>query len=159
MDELNNLAQARAEFEILCQTFDNHQWKYQKNEEKLAVDCGAQGDDLPMDITVTVDADRMLVMLLSKMSFVIQEDKRLDVAIAVSAINNLLVDGSFDYNITTGRIFFRMTNSFRDSEIREAVFSYMLLCSFQTIDEYNDKFLMLAKGMLSIEKFLAALND
>lgn len=155
MAELKNLEQAKAAFATLCQSLDKHEWHYKKDEDKLSIECGAQGDDLPMEITVKVDADRMLVLLISHMPFVIQEDKRLDVAIAVSAINNALVDGCFDYDIASGHMFFRMTNSFIESKTSEEVFAYMLFCSCKTIDEYNDKFLMLAKGLISIEQFLS----
>ena len=159
MAEQKNLEQAKIAFGTLCQALDKHEWHYKKDEEKLSIECGAQGEDLPMEITIKVDADRMLAMLISHMPFVIQEDKRLDVAIAVSAINNALVDGCFDYDIASGHMFFRMTNSFLESKISEEVFVYMLYCSCQTIDEYNDKFLMLAKGMISIEQFLSTLAN
>ena len=139
----------------LCSTLDSHEWHYKKDEEKLSIDCGAQGEDLPMEITIKVDAERQLIMLLSHLPFVISEDKRLDVAIAVSAVNNKLVDGSFDYDIADGHMFFRMTSSFIESEIGNELFTYMLMVSCHTIDEYNDKFLMLGKGMMSIEDFIS----
>ena len=107
-----------------------------------------------MDIKITVSAGRQMVLLLSQMPFVIAEDKRLELAIAVSIVNNRLVDGCFDYNVKTGYMVFRMTNSFLESTLGKEVFSYMLFCSCQTIDEYNDKFLMLAKEMLSLEQFI-----
>ncbi len=150
------LEQAKITFSTLCQALDNNEWNYKKNEEKLTIECGAQGDDLPMDLTIKVDPDRMIVLLISHMPFVVQEDKRLEMAIAVSSINNNLVDGCFDYDVTTGHMFFRMTNSFLESKIGEDVFSYMLYCSCGTIDDFNDKLLMLAKGMISIEQFLSA---
>lgn len=159
MAEQNNLAQAKAVFDTLCRTLEKHEWHYEKDEEKMSINCKARGDDLPMDITVTVDAVRMVVILLSPIPFTINEEKRLDVAIAVSAINSLLVDGSFDYNVMSGDMAFRMTNSFIDSTIGEDVFTYMLFCSCQTIDEYNDKFLMLAKGMVTIEQFISTISD
>ncbi len=159
MADQKNLEQAKIAFATLCQALDNNKWNYKKDEEKLIVECGARGDDLPMDITVKVDADRMLVVLFSHIPFKIQEDKRLDIAIAVSAINNMLVDGSFDYDITTGALYFRMTNSFLESKLSESVFIYMLYCACQTIDEYNDKFLMIAKGMLTIEQFLSSMAN
>ena len=159
MAEQKNLEQAKNVFDTFCQTLGKHKWHYKKDEKKLSIECGAQGNDLPMEITVKVDADKMLIMLISHIPFVIQEDKRLDVAIAVSAINNTLVDGCFDYDVTSGHMFFRMTNSFIESKISEEVFAYMLFCSCQTIDEYNDKFLMLAKGMISIEQFLSEFTN
>ena len=149
------LERAQKVYATLCSTLDAHEWHYKKDEEKLSIDCEAQGEDLPMEITIGVDAKRQLVMLFSHLPFVISEDKRLDVAIAVSAVNDKLVDGSFDYNIADGHMFFRMTSSFIESEIGNELFTYMLVVSCHTIDEYNDKFLMLGKGMMSIEDFIS----
>lgn len=149
------LERAQKVYGTMCSTLDSHEWHYKKDEEKLSIDCGAQGEDLPMEITIKVDAERQLILLLSHLPFVISEDKRLDVAIAVSAVNDKLVDGSFDYNIADGHMFFRMTSSFIESEIGNELFTYMLMVSCHTIDEYNDKFLMLGKGMMSIEDFIS----
>ena len=159
MAEVKNLALAKSVYATLCRTLEKNDWRYTSNEEELKISCGAQGEDLPMELDIRVDADRMLVMLLSLVPFTIQEDKRLEVAIAVSAINNALVDGCFDYDITSGRMFFRMTNSFIESQLGEDLFSYMLFCSCQTIDEYNDKLLMVSKGMLPIEQFLKSMSN
>lgn len=149
------LERAQKVYETLCATLDKHEWHYQKNEERLSIECGAQGEDLPMKITIRVDAERQLIMLLSHLPFIISEDKRLDVAIATSIANNGLVDGSFDFDITDGHMFFRMTSSFIESEIGNELFTYMLMVSCHTIDEYNDKFLMLGKGMMSIQDFIS----
>lgn len=148
------LQRAQRTFETLCQNLDEHEWHYEKDEEKLEIECGARGDDLPMDIRIIVDADRQLIILLSIMPFVTPETKRLDTAIATSIVNNKLVDGSFDYDVTSGHMIFRMTSSFIDSEIDREVFTYMLMVSCHTIDEYNDKFFMLGKGILPINKFI-----
>lgn len=144
-------------FATICQALEENDWKYKKNEEDLVIECGAQGDDLPMELAIKVDARRQFVMLFSRLPFAIQEDKRLDVAVGVSAVNNELADGCFDYDVTTGRMYFRMTNTFMESKMDKEVFTYMLFCSCQTIDQYNDKFLMLSKGMLSMEQFLQAI--
>ena len=149
------MLRAQRVYETLCTTLDSHDWKYKRNEENLSIDCGVQGDDIPIEITIKVDPDMQLIMLLSHLPFVVSEERRLDVAIATSIVNNSLVDGSFDYDITEGHMFFRMTSSFIESEIGNELFAYMLMCSCHTIDEYNDKFLMLDKGMISIEKFIA----
>ena len=148
------LERAEKVFETLCSALDGHDWHYEKDEEKLKIECGAQGDDLPMDISIRVDAGRQLIMLISHLPFVIPEEKRLDAAIATSIVNNRMVDGSFDFDITDGHMFFRLTNSFIDSEIGEELVYYMVMISCVTIDEYNDKFLMLGKGMMSIKDFM-----
>ncbi len=145
---------AKRVYETLCAALGKHGLHYQKNDEQLCISCEAQGEDLPMEITINVDAKRQLIILLSHLPFTISEDKRLEVAVATSMVNNCLVDGSFDFNITDGHMFFRMTSSFIESEIGGDLFTYMLMISFSTIDAYNDRFLMLDKGMLSIDNFI-----
>jgi len=51
MAEQKNLEQAKNPFSIFCQALDKHEWYYKKDEEKLSIECGAQGEDLPMEIT------------------------------------------------------------------------------------------------------------
>ena len=65
----------------------------------------------------------------------------------------LAIDGSFDYNYKTGKMTFRMTAVYLDSLFSKGLFAYMLACAFYTVDKYNDKFLMIAKGFLPIEDF------
>lgn len=150
-----NLERARKVYKTLCATLDSHSWKFTGDEEHLCIECGVQGEDLPMEVRIEVNSNAQLIVLLSRLPFVVSEEKRLDVAIATSIVNDRLVDGSFDYNITKGRMFFRMTSSFIESEIGNEMFTYMLMCSCSTIDAYNDKFLMLSKGMIGIEKFIS----
>lgn len=155
MSEEKDLQQAKKAYKTLCDMLTDKGWKFEKDDEKMEIECGVSGEDLPMDISIEIDAERHLVILLSRLPFEVAEDKRLDLAVAVSIVNNCLVDGSFDFNVKTGDMFFRMTNSFLESELGEEVFFYMLVCSCKTIDDYNDKFLMIAKNMLSLEKFIS----
>lgn len=157
MTEQEKIEQAKSTFQTICKTLDNTNLKYDKNEENLILEYDIQGDDLPMNFKIAVDSDRQLVLLYSHFPFVIHEDKRLDVAVAVSAVNNLLVDGCFDFDIASGHLFFRATNTFIGNKFADDVIIYMLLISRGAVDEYNDKFLMIDKGMLSIDKFLSLL--
>ena len=154
MADEKQLKQARAAFQALCEMLEEKDWHYEKDAENFLITCGAQGEDLPMEIRISIDAERQLIMLLSQMPFKISEDKRTALAVAVSVANNGMVDGSFDYDYLGGDIIFRMTSSFRDSLVGKDVFEYMLYCSCFTIDNYNDKFLMVAKSDMSNEEIL-----
>ena len=134
-------------FYITCSWLQNFLFLYIHLDGTILFPC-------LFESALIVDADRQLIILLSVMPFVAPDTKRLDVAIATSIVNNKLVDGSFDYDVTSGHMIFRMTSSFIESEIDSEVFTYMLMVSCHTIDEYNDKFFMLGKGMLSINQFL-----
>ena len=150
--------QAQATFRALCDAMDAMDWKYKK-EDGLRISAGARGDDLPIDLNIRVDEKLSLIKLLSILDFTVPEDKRVDMAIAVTAANYGMVHGSFDYDILEGRVFFRMVTPYADMELDEEVFRYLLFCAAATVDNYNDKFLMVAKGMHSIEDFLKAENN
>lgn len=158
MAEETKLKQAKAVFNSLCEMLDDKDWHYKKNESELKISCTAQGDDLPIDIRIEVDAERMLIMLLSDMPFNVPEDRRTALAVAVSLANYGMVDGSFDYNYLNGNIIFRLTSCYRDSLIGKNMLEYMLLCACFTIDKYNDKFLMIAKNDMTIEEILNAID-
>ena len=158
MQNENMHEQAVQTFKTLCDHLDAYEWKYSKDEDALRIDCGARGEDLPMDITIEVDEDRQIVLLLSHQPFVVPENKRIDMAVAVSVINNLLIDGCFDFNIKDGHMFYRSVNSFRDSALGEKLFHYMIACSCRTIDEYNDKLMLLSTGLISLEQFIELVN-
>lgn len=146
--------QAKAVFTTLCKALDSHGWHYEKDEEKLQIECGAQGEDLPISVNIRIDAGRSFVILLSQLPFITPEDKRHELAAAVSIANFQMVDGSFDYDVTNGNMVFRMTSCFLENLLGEEAFTYMLFCSCQTIDAYNDKFMMLAKGLITYDQFV-----
>ncbi len=141
-------------FASICRMFDSLGWQYERHDNDLAVKCTVNGDDLPMDIVLIVHAERQLVTLLSPMPFPVPEERRRDMALAVAVANYGTVDGSFDFDLRTGEIRFRMTTSYIESNLSEAVFMYMTTCAAQVIDVYNDRFFMLSKGMLSVERFM-----
>ena len=154
MSEEKELKQALAVYKSLCEMLDDHEWHYERDDENLSIHCGAQGDDLPIEINIEVDMKRQLVTLMSNMPFAVPESRRTALAVAVSQANNGMVDGSFDYDYLSGRIIFRMTSCYRESLIGKDLLAYMLMCACYTIDEYNDKFLMVAKNEMSIEEIL-----
>lgn len=155
-EEMKN-AQAAKVYETLCAALDAREWKYTKEEERLLVRFGVSGDDLPMDFVIVVDAERQLVRLMSLLNFKFKEEKRVEGAIATCAANFGMADGSFDYDITDGAVVFRMTESFRQSTLGEGFFQYMISCACAMVDGYNDKFLAISTGILSVQDFVKSL--
>ena len=154
MDDAMKTAVAKEVYQDLCVTLDGRNWRYQRHDDDLVVTFGVSGEDLPMDFVLMVDADRQLIRLFSRMPFTVPEEKRMDLAIATCAATYDLADGSFDFDLKEGAITFRMTASFRESKIGEGLFQYMIDCSCAMVDEFNDKFLAISKGFLSIQDFL-----
>lgn len=155
----NNELQAKSVFDTLCAALDQDDWNYQKDTEKLEISCTARGEDLPIELIVQVSASKGVVSLFSPIPVKVPEDKRVDLAVAVAIANNGTRWGNFDYIIQDGHIFFRMAACFLDSLLGAEFFLNMMYTACGTVDKYNDRFLMLAKDMMNIEKFIALENQ
>ena len=141
-------------FKTLCETLDDRHWEYDEHPEDSVVHFIVGGDDIPMEFVVYIDSESELVRMMSQLPFVFSEERRIEGAIATCQATYNLADGSFGFDFKTGRILFRFTSSFRGSLISKKLIEYMIDCSCCIVDEYNDKFLMIEKGMLSIEDFV-----
>ncbi len=155
MSSVKELKHAKVTYNTMCTKLDQMGWKYERFEEDFVVKSGVRGDDLPIEFIIVVNPDTQIVRYMSKMPFNIAEEKRIDAAIAVCSANNGLVDGNFDYDVLTGEIVYRMTANFRETILGGDVFEYMVIVASKIVDKYNDRFLMLSKGNISVEQFLA----
>ena len=141
-------------FDTICAALDERRWHYEKDKEKFTLNCKANGRDLFMELDINCDMDKRIVMILSRLPFLVPAERREEMAMAISAINFALGEGCFDYHYKTGTICFRMTSSYRGSVISRAVFDRMIMMSFATIDRYNDKLLLFGLGQLSLEELV-----
>ena len=151
MADEKNIKSAEIVYNTLCEVLDDRHWKYDVHPEDSVVHFIVGGEDIPMEFVVYIDAEKQLVRMLSQMPFAFSEAKRVEGAIATCEATFRLADGSFDYDFNTGRILFRLTSSFRGSLISKELLAYMIDCSCFTVDEFNDKFLMIDRGLLDVE--------
>lgn len=154
-DEIK-IALAKTVFNTLCVAIEKRNWSFKKNEEELSVAFDVNGDDIPMRFIMIIDIERQLIRLFSPMTFSMSEEKRIDGAIATCHATYEVTDGGFDYDLSSGSIMFRMTASFYDSTIGEELLQYMISNACYYVDEYNDKFLAIDKGFISISDFISA---
>ncbi|MCQ2417265.1 MAG: YbjN domain-containing protein [Oscillospiraceae bacterium] len=148
---------AKKNAEVLLAMLDNQKLKYtiqEQSEEKLHVRIHFTGEDIPITLHIIIRADRQIVSVLSAMPFYITEEHRMEAAQAVCAANQGLIDGSFDLNLKTGEVRFRLTSCFIGSVLSEDLFSYLMFVSAETIDRYNDRFCDLNTGTLELQQFL-----
>lgn len=148
------LKHAQSVYETACRALDAKEWKYTRHDEDLVISCGARGEDLSMDLLIVVNPKAQVVSVISPMPFKINENKRVDAALAVCVANYGLVNGTFDYDISDGEIRFRIVSSFRESILSEELINYMVLLACGTVDDYNDKFLAVSTGVMSFEQFV-----
>ena len=155
MADATKMKQAKTVYETFCKALDARKWKYEGHPEDRVITFSYMGEDIPMNFVVFIDEDRQLVRMLSRLPFTFAEDHRVDGTVATSYINFKLADGSFDYDYFTGEVIFRLTATFIESLVSEELLFYMVACSCYTVDKYNDKLLMVAKGMLPVDRFIA----
>ncbi len=154
MEDQKKLIYAREAYDTLCTCLDNIGWHYKKFEDELKIMFGVGGDDLPMNFLVIVDADRQLVRIISLLPFQMNRDKIVEGAVATCIINYMLADGSFDLDIESGHIMFRLTSSFRESLLGEEALKYMVSVSCFTVDKYNDQLSELNEGKITLAQFI-----
>lgn len=145
---------ARSVYATICETFDDRNWSYDRDDEELIIRSGVQGDDLPMHLRIKVEPNLQIVSLYSHLPFDISEDDLVMMSVAVCAANLNMVNGNFDFNIRNGNLLFRMTSSFKESLLSKEMFEYMIDIACMTVDHYNDKFEMLVKHEITLEDFV-----
>ena len=151
---LGDYERSQKVFEALCRDLDSREWKYKKDDDDFKVQFIVTGNDIPMSVTAVVQDKQQLIAFLSPLQAKYPEDKRQEGAVAVSFINNKLVDGCFDYDISDGSILFRLTNSYVDSDMGDELFSYIVDLSLTMIDEFNDLFENLTTGRMTLQELM-----
>lgn len=150
----NMMNQAKEIYGKLIQTLENIGWHYREAGD-LSVNYTVTGDDLPMEFIVTIDADLLAIRFASILPVKFSEEKRLDGIIAACAASNGLKEGVFSCRESDGTMLFISASPFIDCEVGEGWFRTMMDFAHGTVDQFNDKFLMLSKGLIDINKFVA----
>lgn len=145
--------------DVLISMLEHKKLKYQiaeQSPQRTYIKISFTGNDLPMTLHIILRSDKQIISVISPMPFRMKKEMIPDAALAVAAANHGLIDGSFDLNLYTGEIRFRLTSCYRGSLLSEELFSYLMFISAETVDQYNDRFQGLNDGTLDIQEFLDA---
>ncbi len=140
--------------ELIKEVFEENEWKYKFDEEDNTISFTFCGDDLDMDYIFSINADMEHILLYSILPVKIDASKIAEWAIAVNHANNGLNRGTFEINAERETISYRMSQIYCDSIISKQVIYDMVHLSNLIVDHYNDKFFMLANGMINLKDFL-----
>lgn len=154
MSDNLNIEKAREVYNTLIAMLEEKNWKYDTEEEKFLIHSSMSGEDFPITYIMLVDPKHEVVQFLSKLPGEMPEDKRVEGALAVCAANYGLCEGSFDYNLSDGAIFFRLTSNYSDSMISKTSLEHIMFVSAFTVDRYNDRFFLLSKGTINLQQFM-----
>ena len=146
-------SEAKILFGTLCQTLDNMQWHYNKEEDKFIIRTSAVGEDLSMKLFMKIDEDRQVMYLKSPMPFEVPADTRDKLMRAIIIANYSMLNGSFEFDLSDGYLAFKMVVPYMESIVSEKVCHYMITLSCSMTDKFNDKFKALVDGTMTLVEF------
>lgn len=151
----DNTGNAQRVFNKFCGALDKCGISYQKDDEELSVSCRFKGNDLVIPATIDFLKDFELMVIHSQLPCIVPVERRVEFALAVAAVNSLVIGGSFDYNVDTdGAIAYRTGFAFADSDPDEKTLLYMVKTACEDVDKYNDKFAAFLNGTIGITEIL-----
>jgi hypothetical protein len=152
---MDKMERAEQVYQLIKSHLNSKNIRFDPHDDDKVITMTAQGDDLPMPVVIRVIGEREVLHIVSPLlAGKFPEDKRIDAAVALAAINNHLMNGSFDLDLDSGLVTYRVCQSFHDNDISEEQIHYLLAIVFITTDEYNDTLFMLAKGNMTLEQVL-----
>ena len=152
--EEKDLTLAKRVFEDMCQAMDQQKWHYDRHDEDLVVTIKMQGEDFPVSLILRVNAAAQVVSVYSALPVTVPDDKMVDMALAVCIANENMINGCFDLDMNKKQVVWRLCTTYRGSLLGSEAYAYMVIVSSNTVDRYNERFLMLAKDMIDLKKFI-----
>ncbi|MBQ1289947.1 MAG: YbjN domain-containing protein [Lachnospiraceae bacterium] len=122
--------------------------------DDYVIDFIMNGDDIPMQFYVIVNTGKQALMIHSPQPVHFSKEQFGEAGIVLNAINYRLACGSFQLDISDGTVVFCMSTLFAGSLISNEVFDQMIAMAVHTVDDFNDKLMMLSKGMIEKEKII-----
>lgn len=150
---------AIAVYTMIRNSLDEIEFSYDADDDELVIRTSVTGDDVPMPITINVDADMQIIYIVSPFPVNVPDELKDNIAVALSELNNHIVAGNFDFDYDKGIIFYRITNFFTKSIISKEVFVEMIFLILSYVDNYNDRFLLAFKKDLSVTELIDFLRE
>ena len=153
-----DMKSAKFTYRTLLYAVEKKGWTCGKNDNNLSIDYGVNGDNLHMDFDVSIDAERQLVRLISKIPLKFDLKRIVAGAISICTANYFLSGGSFDLDISNGNIMYRITTSYRDSNISYEALIFLMDYAAWAIDKFFEALQAVANGKMNAVQFYEKFN-
>ncbi len=121
---------------LICRTLEYNDIPFERDDTALCVRCRINGNDRDQTFLFSVNPSKMLINLLSPFPLTISREQAPDAALALCMINNELTHGNFYLDMDDQLLYYKMTNSFYETNLNGMLFEYMLSVSADIIDQY-----------------------
>lgn len=158
MTEENKMTRSKLAFNSVCNILQLNNVQFTPFVGKLKIECRITAD-IPISLLITINPEYEILLITSILPFAVEERAIIDSALAINMVNYKLVDGSFDFNIYSGTIRFRMTSSYRESLFSRALFEYMIKYTVKIVDKYDNMFFCLSSGAYNLQEFAEEIDQ
>ena len=154
MAKEKNLYYAREAYDAVCTALDEMDWSYQRDDEKLMVSFGVNGEDIPITVVIACNLDLQFLQLMSLLPFNAPSYRMTEVASSICVINYRLAVGNFDLSLDDGTIMFKLNSSFRETLISTELVHSLIYLTCSTVDKSNGDLLALCSGDMTLKDIL-----
>lgn len=159
MTDENKNRLAKTTFTTVCQALDAFELDYRHHKDTLKAVFRYETEQTIFDVQIQIDAHRNLILVHSPQNISIPFEKRKMMAGAITAINYILNIGGFDYDFTTGKMYFRAVTPFQNSIVSLQTIQDLVATVVNTVEKYNPKIIQLVYGEISLQNLMMQLGN
>lgn len=137
---------ARATFDIVCGYLREIGYNFTSREEDGVVDMSVMGRTSLFNVRVRVGHHPLAVLVLVRDPIIPAEERRGQVAEVVARVNFGMLVGSFDFDMSTGTLGFRVGLPLADSTLTQEQFRATFESALSMADRYHRAFSRLLYG-------------
>lgn len=151
-DIINETAQGF--YELICKIANERGYESKEISGSLAIDIVVNTGNRVIRPFLSVDTKNECVRFSCYLNCLFPSQKHLDASVACSAVTMGVQYGAFDFNCNDNSVLFRAAVPYGSSQISRSAIEQMIDYSIATVDAYEQDFVDLKFGKITLEKFL-----
>jgi len=159
MNDEQKMMKGKKTFEAIRKVLTDNDFEFRAYEEKLVIETGASGDDLPMRMLILVEPEAERVQIRIPMQFTCPEEKLAECAILTCYASSKLAFGQYNLDVLNGDIAYVNIVYYAGSLIAPEQYFNMIVGSFKAADIYNDKYMMIINNMMKVSDVIRKLEE
>lgn len=153
------MSKAQQVYQSVLTHLQKTKFRFEPIESSMMIHVEVNTEDLPIHAFIRILEDKDVLQIICPQGSKVPEDKRIETAVAVAVANYGMINGGFDLDMSDGSLHFRLTHSYQAALPDDDQLHYLIGCALTTMNQYNDRFFMLSKGMMDLEKFIEMENS
>ena len=139
MTDKNEMISANRVYGSLLNIVRKNKYDFDDDEEIMTVNFDVKREASFIPFTITIDAERQLIRLYAPLDVQIDENNRFEACVNICRCSCELDMGSFDYDLYSGSIEFRMATSFNGSLISDKQIENMISYTCGVVKKYTNR--------------------